>query len=432
MRDRLLRNAFVQNAAALISGTVVTQLVIFACSPILSRFYSPEDMGGLANYTAWVAVLALVSSLRYEHAILVAEGEGGADRALVLTTFVSAIGALVFGVGAVGVYVLEPDIRYLRELQDVVLYIPLGVIVVCFTSALIQLNVREGAFRRIAIVTVVQSLVTMTVQVALGILDRSTGLVIGVIAGYGVAGVLLAQSTLTVERLRTLTPLANRRVMRATAVEHLNFPRYTLGADAINVVTQQFTPVFITVLFSPAVAGLYSFAVRVARVPLVVIASAVASVLRKEAADRTGDRVRLRQLYQRSAGGLLAAAIIPLAVLGAFGPPMFRVVFGAEWTEAGRMARILSPGLALEFVAVPLAAFFLVTGRQRDSYRIQIGGFLALLAAIAVGRYWFNDTMVLCGLLAATMVGTNVATILFSGRAVNQVGKLPPATGLES
>src|SRR5690348_16965438 len=98
LRGRLVRNALIQNAASLISGTIVTQLIVFACSPILSRFFSPEDMGAFANYTAWVAVLALVSSLRYEHAIAVAPNDAHSDRALVLTTVLSLGSAVIFAV----------------------------------------------------------------------------------------------------------------------------------------------------------------------------------------------------------------------------------------------------------------------------------------------------------------------------------------------
>jgi O-antigen/teichoic acid export membrane protein len=417
LRDRLLRSAFLQNAASLISGTVVTQLIVFACSPILSRFYSPNEMGSFANYTAWVAVLALVSSLRYEHAILVADGDEGADRALALTALLSAISAALFTVVAVVAHLTQPDIKYLREIRDVILYIPVGVLVVCFTSGLIQLNVRGGAFRRIATVTVVQSLVTIVVQVACGAQQFGEGLVIGVIAGYAVAGVLLARWSLGGGRLRALAGQMRREVLRTTALEHANFPRYTLGADAISVMAQQFTPVFITALFSPAAAGLYSFAVRVARVPLIIVSSAVASVLRKEAADRAGNPERLRALYRWSTTGLLVIAVVPFAVLVLMGPPMFRFVFGAEWAEAGRMARILSPGLALEFVALPLASFFLVTGTQRYSFRIQVAAFVALLGAVGIGRFWFNSIETLCALLAATMVGANVATIALAGRA---------------
>src|SRR2546422_4559725 len=42
-----------------ISGTVFSQAILFLFSPLLSRIFSRTDFGHLANYNAWVSILAL-------------------------------------------------------------------------------------------------------------------------------------------------------------------------------------------------------------------------------------------------------------------------------------------------------------------------------------------------------------------------------------
>src|SRR2546422_11174015 len=53
------QSALLKNSLALISGTVFSQAILFLFSPLLSRIFSRTDFGHLANYNAWVSILAL-------------------------------------------------------------------------------------------------------------------------------------------------------------------------------------------------------------------------------------------------------------------------------------------------------------------------------------------------------------------------------------
>lgn len=82
----LSKNKFLNNTFYLISGTVFSQVILFAFSPLLSRIYSVSDFGFFANYNAWVSFFAIISNFRYEHAIVLSKGikETYIDTSLVL------------------------------------------------------------------------------------------------------------------------------------------------------------------------------------------------------------------------------------------------------------------------------------------------------------------------------------------------------------
>ena len=61
---------------------------------------------------------------------------------------------------------------------------------------------------------------------------------------------------------------------------------------------------------------------------------------------------------------LLAVGALPAVVLIVFGPSLFALVFGAEWTEAGRYAQILKKSYLAQFAVIPVSSILALTQRQ--------------------------------------------------------------------
>jgi O-antigen/teichoic acid export membrane protein len=411
-----LDSGLLKNTLALISGTVVTQAIVFLASPILARVFTPEAFGDLANFNAWVAILTLLSNLRYEHAIIVAKGRKHVSRVVALAGVLSLASLIVYGLFAAGFYFFYGGAGYLGHLRRIVFLIPIGTLAVCFTSILIQVNVRTGHFKRIASVSATQIVFTLVPQLVLGRLHVAHALIIGTVAGYCFAGAVFLWFFIRDGEARRLRAGVGAIPLWETARRHRNFPRYTLPADAITILSQQFVPVFVLALFNPAVAGLYAFSVRAVRLPLIVVSTALAGALRKEAIDRVHSGRSLASLFTVTTRSLAVLSLAPFVTVLLFAEPIFATVFGQRWAEAGRVVQILSPGILLEFVSLPLAVFFLVTNTQRYTLAIQLSGFVLFVVALLVGRNYFGDFMTTCYLLSAVMVVVNLASIVMAGR----------------
>ena len=399
---------------ALISGTVASQAILFLFSPFLSRVFDPVDFGNLANYNAWVAVLGLISNLRYEHAMFVAPGRAGMNRVVALAIILSLISVFAYGLVAALIYAAGPTTGYLGEIRGIVVFIPLGILPAVISSPLIQFGVRKGNFRTLAAISLLQVACTLGVQIALGLLHIPNGLVIGALAGSMVACAFYValhfrrNSVYHVRREMTFVRLAG------TALEYVNFPRYTLPADVMGTVVQQFVPVLLTAMFSPAIAGLYAFSMRVVRVPLLVISTSVSTVLRKQAGDHLRNEGNLAAVFSQTVKGLSLLALGPFVILAVFATQLFVAVFGNKWRDAGTIVRILTPGIVLEFIAFPLLALFIVTQTQRYTFRIQLASVVLLFAALIGGRFYWNGFLATCALMSAAMIVTNGSTILMA------------------
>ena len=83
--------------SALVSGTVVGQLITALTLPILTRIYSPEDFAMLAAFNAITSLVAIKACLRYDIAIPFAEKEKEA-RILVATSFIFAMMCVILAI----------------------------------------------------------------------------------------------------------------------------------------------------------------------------------------------------------------------------------------------------------------------------------------------------------------------------------------------
>lgn len=420
----LFDSSFARGAVALISGTVLTQAIAVLCAPLLSRIYGLEDFGQFANFNAWVAMLALLSCARYEHAIVVAPDGQATSRVLALTFALCGAASVLYGIASLGLGAVSGG--YVEEIRTFLHLIPVGVLVICVSSPLTMLSVREGRFRHLAYVAVAQVSATMVLQLGLGIAGSDRGLIFGAIGGHLVAGAMLAVPVVRSGALRAVRQQLTFGVLLSTAREYSRFPRFTLGADAIGVLVQQFSPVLILVVFGPAFAGLYAFSIRIVRVPLLVVSAAVMNVLRREAAVRLAAGSDLRRPYSLIVRGLFAIGMLPFGITLLFGPQLFAFVFGSEWAEAGRAVQILSPGILLEFVALPMSAIFLVTGTQHLAFRLQLLGLILLAASIVGGDAMFGSFIAACYLISAAMVLTGVLTLAVAGVVSRRPGMSVP------
>jgi O-antigen/teichoic acid export membrane protein len=342
--ERIKGSALFRNTVTVVSGTVASQAIVFLASPILSRVFHVADFGNLANYNAWVLFLTLLSNLRYEQAVLVARGREKTNHVMVLSAVLTFGSCLIYALLAFSIHSLYHGTGYVAALNRIILFIPLGALLMGTASLFTQHCVKTGSFKILALSVTTQAVFTVGSQTVLGLLDVPNALIIGAIVGFAVSVTLFGIFFFREHSVAELRIGLSARELARTATEHLNFPRFMLAADAISTGAPQFVPVFVLALFDPAIAGLYAFSVRVIRVPMIVISGSLTGALRKESVDYVHANRALYPLFASTLRGLTLISIVPFVVTLVFGPQLFSFVFGHQWLEAGHIVQILSPG----------------------------------------------------------------------------------------
>jgi O-antigen/teichoic acid export membrane protein len=398
--------------SALISVSVASQAIVFLASPFLTRLFEPVEFAQLANYVAWVSVLGLLSNLRYEHAIFVARGRAEMNRIIALALALSGASAVVYSAAAIALYLRPPHGGYFATMRPYVLFIPCGVVGIVVLSLLVHFHVRRGSIALVAKMAAVDVIATAAAQLLLGHLHVRQGLVAGALIGTITAATVFLAVHLRRHSIRHVARESAIATLVMTAREHRHFPRYLLAADVVALLSLRLVPVGLTAAFNAQVAGLYALAARTVRTPMIAIGDSVLTILRKPGAEVAQNRTEMLRLFWRAVTGLALSGVVPLVVVATTGPALFSWVFGSQWAEAGRIARVLAPGMFMELIALPLVALLVATHNQRALFVLQMLNLVMLLVAFAVGTRAGQGFMMTCVLISTAMVLANAAAVL--------------------
>jgi len=369
-------------ASLLVLGTVLGQAVIILCSPILTRMYSPAEFGVLAVYVSMFAFVTVIASLRYELAIALPRVEGFAvnivSLCLALVVFVVLLTSLLLSV--IGQDLVE--LLNAPLLEPFLWLLPLGVLIGGVNKVFSFFAFRKNAFAVVALSRFLQGGGGTAVQISLGFLQVGfVGLIAGHVAGFACG--LLCLLVLLSFKSDTFRPVKLRRMLIA-AKRYRHFPIYSTWSDMLNVFGTQFPIVFIASFFSPAAAGLYMLANRVANAPVALVAEAVAKSFMVTAATKRGSR-QLPELSLCVFRLLLRIGLGPLVIVAVIAPELFDVVFGEDWAVAGDYLRLMIPWIISVFVIVPLMSLYVVLELQRVELKFQFFLFFFRMTGLASG-----------------------------------------------
>jgi O-antigen/teichoic acid export membrane protein len=232
----------------------------------------------------------------------------------------------------------------------------------------------------------------LTVQIGLGFSGfKNSGLVFGEIFGRISATCVLAYKTLKEDILyiKQIKP----ENMKAQFRRYKNFPKYSLPADLVNVVTNQIPVFTLNRFFSSSILGNYSLMERVLGVPVSLVGRAVLDVFKQRASNDYSTKGNCVEIFNKTFKTLVYASIIPTIVLFVFAPHLFKFIFGNDWELAGEFARIMAVLFFFRFTASPLGYMFYIAEKQHYDMIWQIVLFLTSLGSFSLGVF-YNDVKI--------------------------------------
>jgi len=384
---------FITNVLKLVSGSVIAQALGILLVPIITRLYSPGDYGAFQVFLSISSILAVLSCLSYQLAIMLPkEEEDSANIVTLCIALVSIISVVSGGVfillsGWVGETLNTPDLsQYLIFLPVVVFLNGLFVVVNYWLS-------RRVRFGTLATAQVANSVSSKFVQIGTGFGSASPlGLILGLIAGYGAALLVMLRGIR--EDLPLFRSVSLSRITYL-AKRYRRFPLFTSWSTVANSASLQVAPLMLASFFNPAIVGFYGVAHMVVNMPMSLIGSATGQVFFQKASEeknRTGSvKTVVREVHQR----LVSIGIFPILILMIIGEELFALVLGAEWGTAGGYARILAPWLLLVFIASPLSTIFSVLERQTVGLAFNLMVLFSRIAVLYVGGIYGDPVVAL-------------------------------------
>ena len=348
---------FIKNIGHLSFGTLVSNSMMVAITPIIARFYNPTDFGKFALLSSLLAVVNVFTSLRYHLAIPLSKNTSSVIVLRKLSyTLLGVISSLVF-FGSI-IYVILTGKLY-------VIFLSVGAFTMGSNAIENNTFIYLKRFKIIAWSKIVQVIVLTICQLSLSLFYE-----IGLIMGY-ILGQLSA--VLFQRKFVQLTPERSIRKseLKSMAKLHSDFPRYSVPDSLLNKVGVHMPIFILTWATSPTIAGLFAMADRLIQVPISFLGSSIGQVFYSRAEELSRPD-KARNMTFEVISNLLCLAL-PISMACYFYiPELFVFILSDVWQGVGVYAQALLPWSTIVFVVSPTTGIFMVLGKQKVLFHFQI------------------------------------------------------------
>ncbi len=382
MKNRFLaifrKSEILQNASILVSGTILAQAIPILLQPFLRRYFSPHDFGVYSVYSSLIGILLVISSFRYEQAIVLPKRNR--DASVLVTS--SILFSLVFSfLLFIAIILFRKGIGEALNLDDsdgFILYlIPIGVFLLSVFQVFNFWLIRQKGFMKISVNKLVRRIVEGGSQSAAALTHYPMGLVLGDVAGQvGNAVTSAYQSVRCGYSPRHFSIVRSKYLLDS----YSDFPRYSLIPALCSTIGFLLPVVLINRYYLPEQAGFFDLAKLIISVPMALVATSISSVV----LQKVSESYRLGKSFVGELKPLIAfvfiASVVEVLLIVFAGKGIFRVFFGKVWETSGIISKWLVWPFALNFITSSFTSIFVALNRIRWQSLWQVAYFLLIIS----------------------------------------------------
>ncbi|MBN2349908.1 MAG: oligosaccharide flippase family protein [Bacteroidales bacterium] len=399
------------NTSTLVSGTAIAQLIPILLQPVLRRFYSPEIFGAYAVYLSMVGILVIVTSFRYELAIILPKRDKDAANVLFLAQlFNLVINILLF------ILILIFSRRLLRLLNldsSYVLFlylVPAGTFLFSLYQSLNYWLIRKKSFFRVSLNKFVRRSFEGSFQILFKWTGISGGLIFGDLIGHAANNISgLFQSLQLNLKLQDFSIVKLNYVFK----KYIDYPKYNLVTSFMSACSYLLPIILINKFFSSETAGYFDLSKLVLSVPFALVASSISNVL----LQRTSEKYKKQKSFRKELVSIFfvvfAIALIEILVILYFGVDLFQLFFGKDWTFSGQISQILVWSYALNFITSSFSSIFISLNKIKHLSIWQITYFVSIVSLILFRNFEFITFIKIYVIIEVICYTLNI-TFLFS------------------
>ena len=405
----LQKSKFVKHSLILLSGNAINQVVLLATYPIIARLFLPSDFGLFEQVNAIFAFLVVLTSLRYESAIIIAKSDQEAKNLLALSLLIMVF--LVFLTSGCVVLLARgiADVFSNPDLEKFLYFIPIFLLFAGGQQALYNWEIRTKHFYQANVSNIFKSSSNSVLRVVTGFAQLSTlGLFLSRAVSFFLSLFVLLRRELTGLVQAIMSGTISAEGMRNAAKEHKRFPLYMSWGVVFSGLSIAVIPVVLSYLYGVTFMGYYAMATAVLNIPIAIVKNAIRTVYLQRASERVLSGKDLGEDLKRISLALAGMGILPLLLIILYGPAILAFVLGDRWHMAGTIASIIAPWIFITLVDTPSLAVLPVIGLQRYFVVLQSIILTTRILAFYIGATLFGDPLHVIGLLAVQGILVNI------------------------
>ena len=384
----LFKSEFLRNALTLISGVGLAQLIPIIMQTFLRRMFLPEVFGAFAVYMSMVGILVIISSLRYQMAIVIPKKDQDAANIFFLTFFINLVFFIILLISIILfkntiANILDFPTKYISWLY----FLPFSVFLFSVYDSINYWLIRKKAFKSSAINKISRRSFEGLTQATFGFSKQAFGLIIGDLIGNvanNISGIFQAKKN------GLSLSLLDKKYIFSVMKKYVDFPKNSIPA-LLNTAGTLLPVIFINKFYSESITGYFDLARIVLSVPSILISVAISNVLLQNISEKVNKALSIKKELLNVFYVLAILGIIELAIIVSFGPSLFTFVFGDNGTMSGILSQTLIFSFVFKFIVSPLSFVFIALRKIKIISIWQSLYFLSILSLILFKSLLFND-----------------------------------------
>ena len=389
LKRTILKSEFLTNVFTLISGTAIAQLILILIQLILRRVYPEEVFGAFAVYMSIVGILVVISTLRYEMAVVLPDSDSDAENIVGLSLLISIFVNILFFIAIVIFKNLIVEItEFPSEYSYWLYFVPLSTLLLSTYQAINFWLIRKKAFKSSSINKISRRSVEGVVQSGFGLLGKAFGLVIGDILGN------LANNISGLIQLRKTNfkfSNINKETIKKVAKKYIEFPKYQTLPYLLNTISLLLPIFIINRFYSGVETAHFDLSRMVLAMPLALITASISQVLFQKLSEKRNKGEKILKEILKTSKSLALLTIPAIIILYFWGAELFGFVFSSKWTISGEYTSILVFSYSIKFIVSPISIVFPALEKIKIGSIWQIFYFCAIITLIFLPELDIKD-----------------------------------------
>lgn len=382
------KSDFNRHVTTLIIGQLIVHFISFAALPIITRIYTVEQIGSYSLFMAIFMVLSIVSTGRYDSAIIVEPDEKKAIALWSLSLFISFLFSLIL---FVFLLIFKDNLLLFLKTKQLGIYIlllPLSIFFASINRATQFYFNKIEAYRKITLSDILKSGVNSSGGVVFGLLKfLSGGLIIA-----NILSLLIATFYLSFQLPKRFWTSVTFSIaaLKEVAISFKDYLSYYSISGILSALVSNGTPIFIIFFFTEKTAGYYFMAEKVVSIPLGLVVAAISRVFYQKASI----------LYQKNKNEFLQLiftiqkrmlfVLVPLLIVLSLAAPYFFELFGDDWRKAGEMIKYFAVLVFFNNLVSPVGSISNIINRLDILLYFNIILAVCRLVTFYVGSLFFS------------------------------------------
>lgn len=350
------------------TGTVLSQLFSFLISPILTRIYTPEEMGDLNLYMRIIGFLAALATARFELSLPLPKKDEHSYLLYRLSLKIALfmlLGLFTFSLLYFSFTGFDISLLYFTALTLS------STLFLIFINLGINWAIRMKQFRAISSSKMLNSIVSNILKWMFGVLGMgSKGLLLASFIGFIAGSFSFIKKWVALDKMNL--PFRSAKKTRVMVSAYREFPTINLPHVLVDLGKDLLLAFFMISFFSKNVFAWYSHSYAMLQLPISIIGLSISQVFFSRCAELVNDGKSVLPILKNTVLILFLISIIPFTVLFFFGSPLFAFVFGNNWINAGFYSEIMAYWFLFYFISSVISSLPTILHRQKHFFYLGI------------------------------------------------------------